>query len=226
MSLTTHSEGQVSTVSTSPSSLSPSSTSSSNGGDRTAATSYILFSFLIVFLSVFGILMLGGIVGHYALARRRQILSDLKQCRLQKEKPEMWDVLSVPVKGQQKWRAMNPLSVQVDVPSSSKDDTHADEGLTTPTHPLTIRLAIELVHDVILHRPLAFPSEAAKTKAPPIPTPKIPTPGTDMLIAVLVAMPSPPTNIPCDSFIEKGDGESVKLREFVIGTIRTHVEYL
>jgi hypothetical protein len=133
----------------------------------------------------------------------------------------MWDVLSVPLEGQQKWRAMHPLSVQVDVPSS-EDDTHADEGLTTPTHPLTVRLAIQLVHDMIFRRPLAFPSEAASTKAPPVPTQKIPNPGTDMLIAVLVAMPSPRTNIPCDSFMEKRDRE---LCEFVIGTIRTHIEY-
>src|SRR5258705_62156 len=111
MSLTMHSE-EVSTA-TASSSSSPSPTSS-HTHDETDHTSSILFSSLIVFLSIFGVAMLGGIVIHYVMARWRQLLREelenIKQCRLRRQKPKMWDVrpeLSASPNHQPKWGALN-----------------------------------------------------------------------------------------------------------------------
>ena len=58
--------------------------------------------------------MLAGIVLHYVMARRRQLLiaeqEGIRQTQLQRQKPEMWDVcaeLLAPLKSQQKWNDMN-----------------------------------------------------------------------------------------------------------------------
>jgi hypothetical protein len=58
--------------------------------------------------------MLAGIVLHYVMARRRQLLraelEDIRQSRLREQKPEMWDVwadLYAPLDSQQKWGALN-----------------------------------------------------------------------------------------------------------------------
>jgi len=104
---------QVSTAT--ESSLSSSSTSSPTPtpNNSTDHSSSVLFSFLIVFLSVFGVCIVVGIVIHYVTARWRQLLraeqETIKQSRLQRQKPEMWDVqadLSASPTSQQKWGAL------------------------------------------------------------------------------------------------------------------------
>lgn len=57
---------------------------------------------------------MGGVVGHYVAIRRRQVLraarEDVKQRRLQRQKPEMWDVwaqVPAPLQSQQVWRYLN-----------------------------------------------------------------------------------------------------------------------
>src|SRR6266481_5817295 len=111
MSLT-HSEKQVSTA-TGSSSSSPSPTSS-HTHHETDHTSSVLFTFLIVFLSIFGVAMLGGIVIHYVMARWRQLLraelENIQQCRLRRQKPKMWDVqpeVSASLNHRLKWGALN-----------------------------------------------------------------------------------------------------------------------
>jgi len=236
MSLTTHSAGQVSTAAASSLSLSPPSSTPSkdNNTDSAAATSSILFSFLIVFLSVFGTLMVGGILCHYVMARRRQLLraelEEIEQRRLKRQKPEMWDVWAepfAPLKSQYKWRSLNPLSVQVADAFPSEDSTHADEALTGATRTLTASLVVQLAYDLILCRPLAIPPSLSGTQTPPTPATKVPAAGTGIHVAVLVAMPSPRhrTELSPDSFKETGARESEGLREYVIGTARSYIQY-
>jgi hypothetical protein len=57
--------------------------------------------------------MVAGIVVHYVTARWRQLLraelENIKQSRLQRQKPEMWDVqadLSASPTSQRKWEAL------------------------------------------------------------------------------------------------------------------------
>jgi len=174
---------------------------------------------------------MGGVVGHYVAARRGQVRRAaqevVKQRRLQSQKPEMWDVWAqyAPLQGPQMWRYWNPLTAQMDA-SSSKDNTSASEPVIRPPHPLNPLFVMQLARDVILGRPLAFPSDHTNAKAPHITEPKILDPGTDIQIAVLVTMPSPRHRIEIahSSFGEQGDKHSEDLPEFVIGTIRTQIE--
>lgn len=114
------------------------------------------------------------------------------------------------------------MSVQVDA-LSSNDNVHADEHLTRLPRSLTATLAIQLIYDVILQRPLADPSNVA---APPAPIVSIPTPGTDLHLAVVIAMPScrHRTSIPRDSLMEMDGWRPEVLCEYAIGTTRTSVQ--
>lgn len=113
----------------------------------------------------------------------------------------------------------------MDAPSS-KENVHADEPFPRRPRPLTASLIRQLVYDVILHRPLAVPSEVAETTAPPALAAKVPTPGTGIHVAVLVAMPSPRhrTSVSRDSIMEIGVGGSEAQREYMIGTTRTYIQ--
>lgn len=54
-----------------------------------------MFSFLIAFLAIFGIFMLGGVVVHHIMARRRLLvraqIERAKQMRIKKRKPKLWE---------------------------------------------------------------------------------------------------------------------------------------
>lgn len=58
-------------------------------------SSSILFSFLVVFLAIFGIFMFGGIMVHHIMARRRLLvraqIERMKQMQLKKRKPKLWE---------------------------------------------------------------------------------------------------------------------------------------
>ncbi|KIM86678.1 hypothetical protein PILCRDRAFT_815921 [Piloderma croceum F 1598] len=85
---------------------------------------------------------------------------------------------------------------------------------------------MQLMYDVILLRPLAVPSNVAERTTPPAPTVSIPTPGTNMHVAVVIAMPScrRRTSIPRDSLMEMDGGEPEVLCEYAIGTTRTSIQ--
>jgi len=216
----THSDGQP-LAATSSSSLSSPSSSPSQGANHESTVS-VLLSFIVVFLSVFGIFMVTGIVLHYVVARRRQIiravLENIEQSELQQQKPKMWEVwaeLPASLKIQRKWKDLNPFAAQANIPSSDNPQPVATEAIL----PFTARLAMQLTHDVILNRPLIPPSDNTGVKMPTTMDTIVPTPGTGIQVAVIIAMPSPH-----ELCKEKGDVGTEELREYMIGTTRTYID--
>jgi hypothetical protein len=178
-------------------------------------------------LAVFTAIMVGGVVSHRIMFRRRQFIrahsESVRQRQLKQRQPKMWDVWAADSQSLEQWKDMNPLSVQVDSPHNS------GIGANEPApqfQPMNRRLALNLAHDMLLRPlPLALaPLDVAEANTPPSPAPVI---APEMQVAVLVAMPSPQHRYqgPLDLETSKRNETSAELGEYLIGTTRTNVHH-
>lgn len=93
---------------------------------------------------------------------------------------------------------------------------------------MSVRLAFRLAQDTLLRRPIApAPPSITAADTLPSPAPVVPTPGTEVQVAVLVAMPSAQNRhrSPLGLDMRKGEEklEELGLGEYVIGTAWTHI---
>lgn len=85
---------------------------------NSSSSGSLLFTFLVLFLTIFSVSVVGGVVFHHIMFRRRQILrvqlERISQRQLKKQQPTMWDMWTAPsqfleAKGQWKDLNVSPL---------------------------------------------------------------------------------------------------------------------
>ncbi|KAI0316222.1 hypothetical protein OF83DRAFT_1173110 [Amylostereum chailletii] len=172
----------------------------SDGGGPATNTTTMLLGFLIVFIVVFAIFILGGIVLHQIQRQRRRnangslVLEYDAQSGAYKGTPKMWEVWIDEHKsaGDGGWPDMRPMSVQTDRTTASEnapaDQTHGHFRLRWPS-PLSCLLQA---------RPALRPTIPAEnthdttTRTTPNTAPApCPLPGENVQVSFMVAMPSP-----------------------------------
>jgi len=157
----------------------------------TPTTSSLLFGFLLSFLVIFIVFMGCGLTSRYMVDRRRQralTQSDLYSGTGRITTPTLWDVWTVP--GEQNWKDMAPLAVQLrkDMPSlastqaAQRRQPMLGEGIVTMYHEIK-ELAARLLTSPRRRSHINASARSSRSRT---------TDGkVDMQIAVLIAMPCP-----------------------------------
>lgn len=216
--MTTSSMRQYSSLIPSASlSAAPSATSASDNGNSSNNGSSLLLGFLISVLSLFGLFMIGGLVWHRLVIRRRTIDEMLRvntpSQRRQMRKPPLWDVWALLGRDGLQWRDTQPLAAEkYDMPLPPPLDSQ------TPRPSFWKRQVIGRIPPEITYL-FSPPLLAEVADPPPLNHSRMELPMDQSLlqVSVLIAMPRPPDPLPPSS---KGVGlkKHRPLYEIVIGT--------
>ncbi|KAG1767769.1 hypothetical protein EDD22DRAFT_1048682 [Suillus occidentalis] len=216
--MTASSTGEYSSLlSSTSSSAAPSSTSAGGNENTSNSGSSLLLGFLVSVLSLFGLFMIGGLVWHRLVIRRRTIDAMLRvnppSQRRHMQKPPLWDVWVLLGQDCLQWRDAQPLATEkYDMPLPPPLNSQ------TPRPSFWKRQIVDRIPPEItyLFSPPALPTVAdypllnhSKTE--------LPVDQSLLQVSVLIAMPQPPDPLPPSS---KGVGlkKHRPLYEIVIGT--------
>lgn len=216
--MTTSSTRQYSSLlSSTSSSAAPSSTSVGGNENTSNSGSSLLLGFLVSVLSLFGFFMIGGLIWHRLVIRRRTIDEMLRvnppSQRRHMQKPPLWDVWALLGQDCLQWRDTQPLATE-------KYDMPLPPPLNSqmPRPSFWKRQVIDRMPPEItyLFSPPALP-EVADSPLLNHSMTELPVDQSLLQVSVLIAMPRPPDPLPPSS---KGVGlkKHRLLYEIVIGT--------
>ncbi|EGO29801.1 hypothetical protein SERLADRAFT_433756 [Serpula lacrymans var. lacrymans S7.9] len=191
-------------------------------------TSSLLFGFLISILSVFGVFMVGGMVWHRLVVRRRILRrvgrEGVPQRYWEMTRPHLWEIRTVSGEQHIRWKHMKPLMVQSRRESDPLLVSDDDTSLPSWKQWFLARLPRDL--RMLFSRPRHLSQSQANSHENTQLEPRLPLPGSDVQVAVIVAMPRPSKATSALNAATAGKNKEVQgtddrqevLHEIVIGT--------
>lgn len=212
-------------LSSTSSSTAPSSTSAGGNENTSNSGSSLLLGFLVSVLSLFGLFMIGGLVWHRLVIRRRTIDMMLRvnppSQRSHMHKPPLWDVWVLLGQDCLQWRDAQPLATEkYDMPLPPPLKSQIPRPSFWKRH-IIDRIPPEITY---LFSPPALPAVADSPLSNNSRT-ELPVDQSLLQVSVLIAMPRPP-----DPLLLSSKGVGLKkhrpLYEIVIGTSNVYYHNL